>query len=164
MTWYLIQTKPKLESFALENLNNQGYCCYLPMVKVERLVQNKIKVNKLPLFPRYLFINLDSDFLSKSWTPIRSTKGVSNLVKFGDAPAKIDDDLVEIIRAREHQEESGVKALFKKGQNLKILKGPFVGFESIYQDMDADMRVIVLLDFMRKQVAACFELRDVSLY
>lgn len=162
MAWYLIQSKPRLESIALENLNNQGYQCYLPMIKVERITQNKIEVMKLPLFPRYLFIFLDKDFASKSWAPIRSTRGVSNLVKFGEVPARIHDDLVEIIKAREFQEESQVESLYKKGQNFKILKGPFAGFEAIYQGMDAEMRIIVLIEFMKKSVIVHLGLNNVS--
>ncbi len=162
MAWYLIQCKPRLEFVALKNLNNQGYQCYLPTIKVERFLQNKIEVRRLPLFPRYLFINLDNDFASKSWAPIRSTKGVSNLVKFGETLAKIHDGLVDIIRVREFQEESQVEPIYKKGQNLKILEGPFAGFESIYQGADAEMRIIVLLEFMRKPVIAHLNLKNVS--
>ncbi len=162
MAWYLIQTKPRLESIALGNLTNQGYQCYLPMIKIERVIQNKIEVKKSPLFPRYLFICLNSNFESKSWAPIRSTKGVSNLVKFGGVPAKVDDNLVEIIRAREFQKESQVEALYKNGQNLRVLEGPFAGFESIYQGMDEEMRVIVLLDFMRKPVIVHLDLNNVG--
>ena len=29
--WYLIHTKPRQESVALENLERQGYQCYLPV-------------------------------------------------------------------------------------------------------------------------------------
>lgn len=164
MPWYLVQTKPRSENIAFENLSNQGYECYLPMLRVERLIKNKVEVKKSPLFPRYLFINLGSDFVSKSWVPIRSTKGVSNLIKFGDTLARIDEELLDVIRRKERQEESKIEPLFKKGQSLNILQGPFVGFESIYQGMDAEMRIIVLLDFMRKPVTAHLDIRHVRGY
>ncbi len=150
MTWYLIQTKPRSEKVALENLTNQGYKCYLPMMKVEKVINKQIEVQKLPLFPRYLFINLELDFESKSWTPIRSTRGVSNLVKFGEIPAKIHDELVEYIYSKEHLSESKIEPLYQSGQKLKIVDGPFSGFESIYQGMDPEMRVMVLIEFMTK--------------
>lgn len=44
MSWYLIQTKPKLEMLALENLANQGYECYLPMMNVEKQIQKKSRL------------------------------------------------------------------------------------------------------------------------
>ncbi len=146
----------------MENLNNQGYECYLPMIRVEKVIQNKIEVKKLPLFPRYLFIRLDNHFISKSWGPIRSTKGVSNLVKFGDTLAQIHDDIVKLIMARELEEDSKVEPIYKRGQNLNILEGPFAGFEAIYQGMDEEMRIIVLLEFMRKSVVVPLNLKHVS--
>ncbi len=163
MSWYLIQTKPKLEVVALENLNNQGYECYLPMMNVEKQIQKKIQIQKTPLFPRYLFINLDNHFFAKSWGPIRSTKGVSTLVRFGAEPAKINEDLIEIIRFKENQYQVNVEPIYKPGQILKILNGPFKGFDSIYQEMDDQMRVIVLFEFMKKSTTIPLELDKVSL-
>ncbi len=163
MFWYLIQTKPRSENLALENLSNQGYKCYLPMMKVEKVINKQIEIKKEQQFPRYLFINLDLDFASKSWAPIRSTRGVSSLVRFGQIPAKIHDELVQYIYSREHLAESKVQSLYQQGQSLKIIKGPFSGFDSIYQGMDSEMRVIVLLEFMRKPLFMKLELDQLKL-
>ncbi len=161
MFWYLIQTKPRSENLALENLSNQGYKCYLPMMKVEKALNKQIEIKKVPLFPRYLFINLD--FESKSWAPIRSTRGVSGLVRFGQTPAKIHDELVQHIYHRENLSESEVQPLFQEGQSLKIIKGPSSGFDSIYQGMDSEMRVRVLLEFMRKPLFVKLEFDQLKL-
>lgn len=158
MTWYLIQTKPRGEMLALENLSNQGYKCYLPLLKVEKRIGSKVEVQKLPLFPRYLFIQLELDFFSKGSSPIRSTRGVSQLVRFGLTPAKVHDELIELMRVRELECESRVEPLYKTGQKIKIFKGVFAGFESIYQGMDPQMRVIVLLEFMSKSLEIKLEL------
>ena len=37
MQWYLIHTKPRQEVCALENLQRQGYECYLPQLVLEKL-------------------------------------------------------------------------------------------------------------------------------
>lgn len=163
MFWYLIQTKPRSENLALKNLSNQGYKCYLPMLRIEKVINKQIEIKKVPLFPRYLFINLDSNFESKSWAPIRSTRGVSNLVRYGQTPAKIHDELVEHIYSREHLSESEIQPLFQQGQSLKIIKGPFSGFDSIYQGMDSEMRVMVLLEFMRKPLFIKLQLDQLKL-
>lgn len=163
MFWYLIQAKPRSESLALENLSNQGYKCYLPMMKTEKVLNNEIKVKKVPLFPRYLFINLDLNFESKSWYPVRFTRGVSNLVRFGQTPARIHNELIQHIYSREHLFESEVQPLYQQGQSLKIINGPFSGFDSIYQGMDSEMRVLVLLEFMRKPLLLKFKLDQIKL-
>ena len=147
MTWYLLQTKPRQEFIALENLSNQGYECFLPILRSEKIAKNAISIANTPLFPRYLFIQLHQDFGSKSWSPIRSTKGVSTLVRFGMEPAKVADALIEF-------EYVSVARLFQKGQPVQIGSGPFAHFEAIYQGMDANQRIIVLLEFMSKPVLA----------
>jgi transcriptional antiterminator RfaH len=162
MSWYLIQTKPRAENVALENLSNQGYECYLPMLKVQRRVGNLVDVEKVPLFPRYLFIKLELDFFSKGSSSVRSTRGVTQLVRFGLTPARVDDELIELIRAREFECKSSVEPLYKTGQTIKILTGVFAGFESLYQGMDPQMRVVVLLEFMNKSLEVKLKLDQIK--
>jgi transcriptional antiterminator RfaH len=150
-----------MENLALENLCNQGYKCYLPMMKIEKVVNRKIEIKKVPLFPRYLFINLD--FESKSWAPIRSTKGVSNLVRFGQIPAKIHDEIFQYLYSREHIFISKAQSLYQQGEGVKITNGLFSGFDSIYQSMDSEMRVLVLLEFMKRPLLMKLELNQVKL-
>jgi len=83
MHWYLVHTKPRQEKFALQNLEQQGYQCYLPTLLTEILRQGSLTVKNEPLFPRYLFIRLGQGPATQSWAPIRSTKGVSRVVSFG---------------------------------------------------------------------------------
>jgi transcriptional antiterminator RfaH len=95
MNWYLVHTKPRQEHCALENLQNQGYACYLPLLACEKLLGGKLQASWAPLFPRYLFIQLNTELQGKSWAPIRSTKGVHRLVCFGSDPARVDPALVQ---------------------------------------------------------------------
>lgn len=101
MHWYLVHTKPRHEKCALENLQRQGYECYLPVL--QHVVQSgePARLSHEPLFPRYLFIRLDHGESAKSWSPIRSTRGVSRLVSFGAVPARVDDKLIEALKAQE---------------------------------------------------------------
>jgi transcriptional antiterminator RfaH len=56
--WYLIHTKIRQERVALENLDRQGFECFLPTILAEKLRRGALQVMKEPLFPRYLFIRL----------------------------------------------------------------------------------------------------------
>jgi transcriptional antiterminator RfaH len=158
MHWYLIYTKPRQEKAALQNLEQQGYQCYLPILPKEKLRQGAVALTDEPLFPRYLFINLAQDFMAKSWSPIRSTKGVSRLVRFGAEPAKIDDALVDLLKAHEASALGKPERLYKVGERVQLTKGPFAGIEGIYQMADGDRRVMVLIELMSKKVAVPVEL------
>ena len=164
MHWYLIHTKPRQEKCALDNLQRQGYQCYLPTFPSEKLCQGFLTVADEPLFPRYLFIRLGRGDSAKSWSPIRSTKGVSRLVSFGGEPARVDDDLMEQLRTQEALVQTEPRRLFKPGGVL-LTEAPFTGVEGIYQMADGERRVIVLIEMLSKPVAvrvAPASLRKVS--
>jgi transcriptional antiterminator RfaH len=152
MNWYLIHTKPRQEKVALQNLEQQGYECYLPTLMAEKLRQGEVAIGCEPLFPRYLFIHLDKGDSAKSWSPIRFTKGVSRLVVFGNEPAKVDDRLVELLRSQGQMRESQPLRLFTSGERLQLVDGAFAGVDAIYQMSDGEGRVMVLIEMLSKSV------------
>jgi len=150
--WYLIHTKPRQEQNALVNLGLQGFECYLPLITTEKIRRRKLTQVSGPLFPRYLFIQLEQGLFAKSWAPIRSTLGVSRLVCFGTEPARIDALLVEQIRQHENIRVSQPTQLFSAGERLTITDGPFAGIEAIYQMDKGESRVMVLIELLSKSV------------
>ena len=153
MYWYLIHTKPRQERCALENLERQGYPCFLPTFPAEKLRQGAIALTDEPLFPRYLFIRLARNDSAKSWGPIRSTRGVSRLVTFGLEPAKVDNALIEILRVRESSVQGEPERLFKPGERVRLIEAPFADIEGIYQMADGERRVMVLIELLSKSVS-----------
>ena len=153
MHWYLVYTKPRQEKCALTNLERQGYQCFLPTMPSERLRQGSLTVLDEPLFPRYLFIRLGHGDAAKSWAPIRSTRGVSRLVKFGVEPAKVDEGLIDLLRAKESAANDEPAWLFNPGSRVRFSEGPFAGIEGIYQMAEGERRVMVLIELMSKCVA-----------
>ena len=103
-----------------------------------------------PLFPRYLLIRLDADGTGQSWAPIRSTKGVSQMVTFGGEPAKVSETLVAALRQREAEEP---RPLFAPGERLTIGEGPFAGLDAVYEMPDGDRRAMVLIEILGKNRA-----------
>lgn len=152
MHWYLVHTKPRQERCALDNLRWQGYQCYLPTIPSEKLRQGLLMVVDEPLFPRYLFIRLGRGDSAKSWTPIRSTKGVSRLVSFGIEPARVGDGLIELLRMREASVQIEPERLFKPGERVRLTEAPFAGIEGIYQMADGERRVMALIEILSKPV------------
>jgi transcriptional antiterminator RfaH len=151
LSWYLVHTKPRQEDIALANLQRQGYTCYLPQMRIERIRRRKAEVATEPMFPRYLFVRLDSSDQGKSWSPIRSTLGVSQLVHFGARAAKVDDTLVDLLRQRERALPT--EAMFQTGDSVVIADGPFAGIEAIYQTAEAERRAFILLEILAKPVS-----------
>ena len=55
--WFAVVTKPRQEQIALENLQRQGFECFLPMAKnpYQRRSKKRQRIVE-PLFARYLFL------------------------------------------------------------------------------------------------------------
>ncbi len=151
--WFLVRSKPRQESVALTQLARQGYESYLPLFATEKLVRRKSTLVQEPMFARYLFVRLDTSGNGQSWSPIRSTVGVSELVCFGSRPARVDDALIATLREREATQQASPTTLFAHGDSVRITEGAFAGLEAIYQMNDAEGRAMVLLDLLSKPVA-----------
>ncbi|XKH01369.1 transcription/translation regulatory transformer protein RfaH [Marinobacter nauticus] len=147
MTWYVLQHKPAQGDRALHNLQNQEVPCFYPKVEVEKVRAGK-RVKKLePLFPGYIFINLEQT--DPVWAKLRSTYGVLRVVRFAGKPAPIEDAVIDQIKASMDKvaEQGGIK----KGQKVELEDGPFKGINAIFQAYDGEERAIVLITFMQKQ-------------
>lgn len=144
-SWYVVYTKPKQEFRALEQLANQGYACYLPTLEVERVCRAKRKTCVEPLFSRYLFVRLDVG--TSNWTAVRSTRGVTDLLKFGGRFATLSDDCIAALRMAP---QVRLRDMFAPGQLVAVTSGPFAGFEGIYQTSDGDARALIMIELMNQ--------------
>jgi len=145
-SWYLIYTKPLKERLALENLERQGYTAYLPMLTLRKRKRGVYVQVTEPMFPRYLFVHLDKQ--NDNWSPIRSTRGVGGIVRFGMDPARVPDDFVQMLKdnVQREEEKASAEPLFDKGDKVRIVDGPFAGYEAVFDTQKASERAIVLLD------------------
>jgi transcriptional antiterminator RfaH len=145
--WHLIHTKPCQEMIACEQLERQDYTTYLPIIRQPSHARTPFT----PLFPRYLFIRLTAGL--DDWAPIRSTRGVSSLVRVGMNPAIISERLIKTIQQR--VDADGFHRLpvktFGKGDRVRLISGPFAEYEAIFSEQRAENRAIILLNLIGKQ-------------
>jgi transcriptional antiterminator RfaH len=146
--WYLIQTKPRQETLAKNNLQRQGFNIYLPMAPTRRRKRGKAYYLPGPMFPLYLFIYLNDGI--DDWGPIRSTIGVSKLVYFGRIPARVPSGLIDTLKGREDVE--GLQIIpdnnFDVGDKVLISQGLFEGYEAIVHAKSEQKRSLLLLSLI----------------
>lgn len=153
-SWYLIYTKPRQEKTAVTNLQRQHYAVYFPQIRLWRRVRGNRQQVIEPLFPRYLFVHLDAQ--TDNWAPIRSTLGVTSLVRFGLEPARVPDALVDFLVSRQdadglHEWAEPVLAI---GDRTRVVSGPLAGYEGILIAKSSRERVVILLDMVAGQIRA----------
>lgn len=149
--WYLIQTKPRQEARAEENLRRQAFDCYSP---------RKGGKTEEPLFPGYLFIRLDRQL--DNWYPIRSTRGVARVVSFGGEPTPVRDELIEQLRQR--LAAPAQKPQFQPGERVQLRGGSFNELEAIFVCIDGEERSVILLNLLQREQKVRVPTHYLSLY
>jgi len=141
--WYLVKTKPQMEEIAEINLKNQSIEYFLPRFTCGKR-EGKV------IFPGYIFIRPKPEDTFQS---IRSTRGISDFVRFEMAFANASDETIDELKAlvdvmNDRMDQTN---LHKKGEEVFIKSGPFKDFNGIFEKYDADQSAIVLINFLRHQ-------------
>jgi transcriptional antiterminator RfaH len=162
--WYLVHTKPSREETAHLNICRQGYESYLPRLVGAGRFKGRLVERVVALFPRYLFVRLEEG--SQSLAPVRSSVGVSDVVRFGADYAVVPAKVIHDLRARE-EPASGLHRLvgnerLVRGALVRLSTRPFDGLEGVFERHDGAMRVIVLLSLLGQEARVCLPIQFVA--
>jgi transcriptional antiterminator RfaH len=150
LRWYLIHTKPLSENLAQTNLERQGFGVYYPRLAQPVRRKRGWQARVAALFPRYLFVHLDVG--RQSLSPVRSTTGVTTVVRFGAEFAVVPDRVICDLRSRADP-ASGLHHLngttrLVLGSPVKIVAGALDGLEGIFDRAAGCDRVVLLLTLL----------------
>jgi transcriptional antiterminator RfaH len=144
--WFVVRTKARRETYAQQQLARRGIETFLPRIFD---ASGSADPSVEALFPCYLFahINLGEHFNRVIWSP-----GVRTLVGFGDAPAPVDDAVIDFLQTRCGPE--GIvrpEPLFQEGEWVRVRRGPLEGLVGVVQGRASGRyRVQVLMEVLRR--------------
>lgn len=150
LRWWVVQTKPQGEALAIEHLHEQNFTTYCPMYRKETIRGRQVKVATVPLFSRYVFVLRDQAALQTAHT-IRSTRGVSQLIKVGEQPTLVKASVIEKIKLLETEHLNQSEHYFKANDEVLITSGLYQGLEAIYQMDNGLERAVVLLNLLQRE-------------
>jgi transcriptional antiterminator RfaH len=153
--WYLVYTKPCGEALAQTHLRRQGYEVYLPRIVQPIRRRGLWRDRIVALFPRYLFLRLREGL--QTLGPVRSSVGVSGVVRFGSRYAIVPDPIVDGLQERADP-QSGLHRMsppsgLRPGDPVRIGMGPFDGLKGIFERADGAERVVVLLKLLGRDTS-----------
>ncbi len=151
--WYVVHTHASAEALAKQHLTRQGFNVFLPRYRKLRRHARRVDRVLAPLFPRYLFVNMDLS--NERWRAILSTVGVARLICHGDIPAPVPERVVEEIQTR--MGDDGAVSMFSgsgmvPGDEVRIVDGAFSDRTGIFKCLDDKQRVVVLLDLLGREL------------
>ena len=175
MKWYslrVISGKEKVtkENILFEaetqNMNDFISDIFVPFEKVIELRNNKKKIKEKLFFPGYVLINMDLNKESKYM--IENTNGVLSFVgPKGGVPVPLRDDEIKRIFG-EVEDKDGreiIEVSFLKGDNVKIIAGPFVDFNGVVEEINQDkQKVKVIVSIFGRPTPVELDFFQVEMY
>lgn len=153
--WYAVHTysgfEKKVKDAIEERIKSLGLQdriskILIPTEEVIEIKGGEKKVSTKKFYPGYILIEMEMD--DDTWHLVKSTPKVTGFVGGGTSPVPLTTEELETIvkQIEVGATLSKVKVQFRRGENVRIIDGPFTNFTGIIDDINPDhgkLRVLV---------------------
>lgn len=121
--WCVAQTKPNAERQVRRRLRDQLFAAYLPLLTVRRAVLGRMVERQVPLFPGYLFVEIDLD--AERWKAVTNTRGMLALLPTSERPISVTPQVIDDLRTAEY---GGLfkRGVVRPGERVRVFRGTLV--------------------------------------
>jgi transcriptional antiterminator NusG len=145
--WYVLHTyagfEGRVKASLVERANQMGLQDKLgqvlvPTEEVIEIKDGKRRASKRKFFPGYVLVELESPLTDETVQMIKETPKVTGFVGGGTRPVPLTGEEAESLLK---QVDTGTAApreqvKFIKGDNVRIIDGPFMGFNALVDEVD----------------------------
>jgi transcriptional antiterminator NusG len=164
--WYVIHTYSGYETKVKTNLEHRIdsmqmqdkiYQVVVPSETSIEMKNGKRQPVTHKMFPGYVLVNMielkDGDKGSnEAWFAVRNTPGVTSFVGAENKPIPLLDREVKQILKQTEADAPKVKPSFTRGQNVRIIDGPFSEFIGVVDEVTMERnKVKVLVSFFGRE-------------
>ncbi|MBU4369717.1 transcription termination/antitermination protein NusG [Patescibacteria group bacterium] len=160
--WYAIHVYSGYEENVAENLrqrvdsmnmSDRIFQIIVPTEKRIKIRNGRRRVIREKIFPGYVLIEMD--VTDDSWYLVRNTPSVTGFIGSGTTPIPLAEEEVKSIQKRIGVEEPKYKIDIDPGSPVRIIDGPFKGFEGKISEVDEERgRVKVLITVFGRETPA----------
>ncbi|MBL6449618.1 UpxY family transcription antiterminator [Fulvivirga sp. 29W222] len=153
--WYVLYVKSRSEKKVADSLEEISLKSFLPLVRTVREWSDRKKTILKPLFPSYVFVNINTQ---SEFHRALSVNGACGYIRFGIEYAQVSDNEIKQIQYLVGDEnitdiETNVH-LPKVGELRKITYGPLSGLECEILETSNLNKIIVRIDSLRQNIKA----------
>ncbi|MEF8847121.1 MAG: transcription termination/antitermination protein NusG [Candidatus Paceibacterota bacterium] len=152
--WYVIHTYSGYEDAVAKSLRKRKkslgmedkiFQVLVPKEKKVELSDGEKETVEDKIFPGYVLVQMI--VTDDSWYVVRNTPNVTGFVGSGTTPVPVSEEEVESLKKRMGAKEPEYKIEVEEGDPVKIVDGPFEGFDGKVDEVDEDKgKVKVLVD------------------
>ncbi|RMH08119.1 MAG: transcription termination/antitermination protein NusG [Nitrospirae bacterium] len=148
-SWYVIHTyagyEGRVKASLTERANQLGLQdqigqVLVPTEEVIEIKDGKRRASKRKVFPGYVLVELEDPVTDETVAMIKDTPKVTGFVGQSSKPTPLTQEEAERLLK---QLESGMtipreQVVFSKGDNVRIIDGPFMGFNGLVDEVDVE--------------------------
>jgi transcriptional antiterminator RfaH len=130
-----------------------GVEVFAPRLRFQKATLQGARWWEEAMFPGYLFARFN---FTERHREVRYAAGVSSILQFGSHYARIDDSIVDGLKAHTGQKEVAViQSDVEEGSSVKIVQGALRGLEAVVtQVLSGRERIRVLVNFFGREICA----------
>ncbi len=148
MGWYALHVKPKTEKKVAAVCARHGLPYYLPLCEDARVYQRRKVVVQKPLFPGYLFADLNLD----SRVYVKRTNHILQLIAPPDEQQLVYE-LEQIRLALSIDSRLSSESTLCRGMHVRITSGVFMGVEGVVDELQRPSKVRLNVELLGQSVA-----------
>ena len=150
--WYVLHTYSGYEDSVAKNLkqriesldmSEKIFDVIVPKEKKIKIKNGKRKVIEEKIYPGYVLVEMI--VTDDSWYVVRNTPNVTGFIGSGTTPVPISKEEIDNLKKRMKVDEPKHKILVKPGDLVKIIDGPFNGFDGKVSGVDQEKEKIRVL-------------------
>ena len=152
--WYIIHTYSGFEQKVKESLRQRTEALgmeevigdiLIPMEEVVEMREGRKVVSSKKFFPGYILVNMEMS--DQAWHVVKNTPKVTGFVGSGTTPTPLSQEEVDRIinQVVVSQEKPKPKFVFKEGEHVRIIDGPFSNFTGSVEEVNADKNTLKVM-------------------
>jgi transcription antitermination factor NusG len=159
--WYAAYTYAKHEKRVAHQLEERFIESFLPTYRSVRRWKDRRKVLELPLFPSYIFVQLNG----KNRLDLLRLPGVLGLVCFQGRPAPVESAEIENLRlGLVDRTIVHPHPYLKAGRRVRIRSGSMAGVEGVLVRKKDCSRVVLSISLLQRSVSIDIDEADVEAF
>ena len=157
--WLAAYTRSQHEGAVARQLEAKAVGFLLPTYLKSSHWSDRVRQALAPLFPSYVFVHVSLEERVR----VLQTAGVVNFVSVGGRPAALREEDVALLRECAARPEAfQPHAFLQIGQRVRVMHGPFAGWEGVLTGRKNAARLVVSLEQIMRSVAVDLDGADVE--
>jgi transcriptional antiterminator NusG len=147
LQWHIVHTYSGFEERVAETLRQRAEALdmaekfgeiRIPTETIVELKNGKKRQTQRKFFPGYMLVEMEMS--DAAWHVVKNTPKVTGFVGTGKKPTPLtQEDVDRIVRqVSSAKEKPKPKYMFEKGEQVKIIDGPFNNFSGVVEEVNID--------------------------